>query len=115
MPFKPKQRKLPKKVKKVDEAQVKANTDEAKAAKEKAEKQAVTATIINVNVEKDKKKKAGKGLVSRLSKKKDPPTQEQLEAASQVAQCNRDDATRAKVEKASVASKKMESAKERAT
>merc|ERR1712228_358258 len=69
--------------KKVEVAQVKANTDEAKAAKEKAEKQAVTATIINIDVGKDKKKRASKGLVKRLSEEKTPPTQEQIEAASQ--------------------------------
>merc|ERR1712113_87000 len=66
--------------KKVEVAQVKANTDEAKAAKEKAEKQAVTATIINIDVGKNPKKKSGKNLEKRLSITKASLTKEQLDA-----------------------------------
>merc|ERR1712228_619745 len=101
--------------KKVDEAQAKANTDEAKAAKEKAEKEAVTATLINVDCGKNPKKKVNKNLVKRLSlTDKTPLTKEQLDAANQVAQANREDAIQAKVEKASEVSKKVGIAQEKA-
>merc|ERR1711994_297003 len=94
--------------KKVGTAQEKANTDEAKAAKEKAEKEAVTATLINVDCGKNPKKKVNKNLVKRLSlTDKTPLTKEQLDAANQVAQANREDAIQAKTEKAAQESKKV--------
>merc|ERR1711997_301456 len=101
--------------KKVDEAQAKANTDEAKAAKEKAEKEAVTATLINVDCGKNPKKKVNKNLVKRLSlTDKTPLTKEQLDAANEVAQANREDAIQAKTEKAAQESKKVEVAQVKA-
>merc|ERR1712228_544235 len=84
-------------------------------AKEKAEKEAVTATLINVDCGKNPKKKVNKNLVKRLSlTDKTPLTKEQLDAANEVAQANREDAIQAKTEKAAQESKKVEVAQVKA-
>merc|ERR1712233_185791 len=97
--------------KKVEESKARAETTEAKNAKKKAVTESAAATVISVSTDKDPKKQPKKGLVKRLSQEKKKQTSEELKAAQDKADANRDNQLKDKTSKATAESQKVEAAK----
>merc|ERR1712038_309691 len=95
-------------------AQLRASSDKSKADKAKAEVQAVTATIINIDTGKNPNKKAKKVLLKRLAGTK-KSSQEDMRTGREKASAARDATIKAKVDKAAEESIKVRIARRRAS